>query len=104
VKYQVIVLPRAELDEAEIFDYLSQWSLAVAQRFVDRLQETLQATCSDVSPGMPFDSENPRLSGFRWIKVRDFSNHLIFFRVTADAIEVARILHGARDIETILDQ
>lgn len=104
MKNQIIIQPRADLDAVEIFRYLADRSLAVAQRFVDRVEETLQAISSRRIPGMAFFSENPRLSDFRWIKVRDFPNHLIFFRVTGDAIEVVRILHGAQDIEAVLTE
>ena len=36
--------------------------------------------------------------------VPGFENHLIFYRVTEEAIEVFRVLHGARDIEAILSE
>jgi toxin ParE1/3/4 len=31
-----------------------------------------------------------------------FGRYLIFYRIAADAMEVVRVLHSARDIETIL--
>jgi toxin ParE1/3/4 len=102
VKLQVIVLPRAECDQAEIFEYLARQSLAVAQRFVERVKDTLAGLSTHSLPGMPLVSANARLAELRWAKVRDFPNHLIFFRVSGDLIEVARVLHGARDIESIL--
>ncbi len=104
MKYRVIILPRAEVDEAEMFSYLASHSLAVAARFFDRVDETLQLVSSRASPGMLFVSPNSRLSDFRWTKVRDFPNHLIFFRVVGDELHVVRILHGARDIESILGE
>jgi toxin ParE1/3/4 len=103
MKYRAAIRSRAEFDEAEIFEYLSRRSLATAQRFVDKVDETVQGLCSTTTPGMPWMSENPRLRGLRWTKVRGFPNHLLFFRVSDELIEIIRILHGARDIETILD-
>jgi len=102
VKYRAIVLPRAELDQAAIFDYLSRDSLEVALRFIDRMKQTIEGLCLHATPGMPWVAANPRLASMRWAKVRDFPNHLIFFHVSGDLLEVARILHGARDIDNIL--
>lgn len=31
-----------------------------------------------------------------------FREYLIFYRVTADAVEILRVLHGARDIDALL--
>jgi toxin ParE1/3/4 len=103
VKHRAAFFPRAEIDQAEIYDYLARQSLATARRFVDKVDETLQKLCSISTPGMPWLSENQRLAGLRWAKVRRFPNHLIFFRVADDLLSVTRILHGARDLESILE-
>ena len=104
MKYRVIILSRAEFDEAEIYDYLAERSAAAAQRFIDKVDDTLQRISSTPTPGIAFHSENPKLAGLRWTKVRDFPKHLIFFRLSGDLIEVARILHGARDLATVLGE
>ena len=31
-----------------------------------------------------------------------FRDYLIFYRVTAEAVEILRVLHGARDIDRLL--
>jgi toxin ParE1/3/4 len=36
--------------------------------------------------------------------VPGFRNHLIFYRVTGDAIEVLRVLHAARDVRKLLEE
>ena len=102
MKLRATILTRAEFDEAEIYKYLAQYSAATAQRFVDSVDETLLKLRATAVPGMPWPTENPRLSGLRWTKVVGFSKHLMFFRIVEDTIEVVRILHGARDIEAIL--
>ena len=52
--------------------------------------------CSARSPARPI------MAGVRSWGIRGFPNHLIFYRPTDDRIEVIRVLHAARDIETIL--
>jgi toxin ParE1/3/4 len=104
VSHRLFILPRARLDEAEIYDYLADRSLAVAERFIDRVAETLAALCLRTTPGMRIITENAGLTNLRWTKVNDFPNHLIFFRLVSGRLEVVRILHGARDIEATLGE
>lgn len=47
---------------------------------------------------------NPQLSGIRQYPIRGFKNYLIFYRATESEVEVLRVLHGARDLEAILDE
>jgi toxin ParE1/3/4 len=102
VKYRPIIRSRAKRDEAEIADYLAQRDLALALRFTDSLDATIQKLCDDASPGMPCTFQDPRLAGLRWAKVTGFPNHLVFFRIEADCLIVMRVLHGARDLEGLL--
>lgn len=46
---------------------------------------------------------NPAMTGVRSWPIRGFSGYLIFYRPTSDGIEVIRVLHGARDLDTILE-
>jgi plasmid stabilization system protein ParE len=41
--------------------------------------------------------KNPLLDGIRVWPVAGFKNHLIFYRVLIDEIEVVRVIHGSRD-------
>jgi toxin ParE1/3/4 len=45
----------------------------------------------------------PELQDLRRWPVHDFENWLVFYRSTDDAIDVLRILHGARDFESLFD-
>ncbi len=54
--------------------------------------------------GTHVETANAALTGLRRWRVPGFENHLIFYRVTEEAIEVIRVLHGARDIEGILSE
>jgi toxin ParE1/3/4 len=56
-------------------------------------------------PGMgsPREVANPLMVGIRAWQIRGFASYLIFYRPSSDGIEVIRVLHGARDIETILE-
>ena len=46
---------------------------------------------------------NPRLEGLRVWRIQGFEKHLIFYRPVADGIEIVRVLHGARDLDRLLE-
>jgi plasmid stabilization system protein ParE len=44
---------------------------------------------------------NPRLAGIRVGSVEGLPNHLVFYRQIEGGIVVIRVLHGARDIDSV---
>ena len=46
--------------------------------------------------------DNSRLQNVRQIAVKGFREYLIFYQITAVEVEIIRVIHGSRDIETIL--
>ena len=47
---------------------------------------------------------NPEYADMRIWQVSGFSNYLIFYRVNETDLTVVRILHGARDYDTIFNE
>jgi len=94
---------RAADDAEAIADYLAQNDLRTALRFLENTEETLQFLARFPSIGSPLNSERPELASMRTYRVRGFDNHLIFYYDRGNAIEVVRIIHGARDIERELN-
>jgi toxin ParE1/3/4 len=86
----------AQRDLDEIWDYIAQESVAAANRLIDMIVET----CNRLA----LQSEMGRLRPELASNLRSFTvgNYVIFYRPTQDGIEVARMLHGARDIEALL--
>ena len=46
---------------------------------------------------------NPRLEGLRVWRIQGLEKHLIFYRTVPDGIEIVRVLHGARDLDRLLE-
>jgi toxin ParE1/3/4 len=44
---------------------------------------------------------DPRLHRLRVCPVHGFRNYLVYFRSTDDGVVIERVLHGARDIESL---
>jgi toxin ParE1/3/4 len=75
----------------------------VADRFLAAVQDTLEdlATTPKMGPLCGFRRAATRR--FRRWAVKGFENWLIFYQPKRVGIEVAHIIHGARDIENLLD-
>ena len=95
---QLRISPRAISDLTEIWGYIADDSVAHADSFIDRLYETMQMLADQSGAGRRRDELAPGLLSF------PFGRHVIFYRVTRGALEVIRVLHGARDIQSIFER
>jgi toxin ParE1/3/4 len=93
----------SEQDLLEQIDYLRQENVSAALRFVDAIEHSLNRLSEMPEIGSPCDFENPRLQNIRMWPVKGFEKYLIFYRVTDEAVQILRVLHGARDILNILE-
>ena len=86
----------AEADLDAIWDYIANDSPTNADRFLERLVTTLTTTLST----LPFAgrSRDEFEAGLRSFPVE---NYIAFYRVRKDAVEIVRIIHGARDLGVI---
>lgn len=100
---RVVLRPRADLDIDDQFEYLAvEGGLATAERFLNALRATLAALQENPKLGSSRNLPDERLAGLRIWPIQGFRRQLVFYIPTSDAIEVVRILHGARDVESVL--
>src|SRR6266446_648948 len=99
----VLRRPQAEQDLEDLALYLGQNSPAAATRFLDAAERTFGLLAVMSGLGAPYPLTNPNLQGLRHHSVQGFRNHLIFYLPISDGIEVIRVLHGTRDISSILE-
>jgi toxin ParE1/3/4 len=93
------VLPAADRDMAAAADYyLREANLDVALRFLAAVESSLARLIEQPDAGATVKLEVPELRNHRFRLVKGFEDYLVFYRVTDDALEVSRILHGARDL------
>lgn len=94
---KVLFTEAAESDLEAIGDWIAKDNPGRAMSFVRELRRS----CVDIGPrplGYPF-VEHRRGEG---IRRKVHGNYLIFYRVWLDAVEILRVLHGARDYARIL--
>lgn len=93
---------KAAQDAEEIADFIAKDSLAAAVRFLENTESTLKDLAAFPGAGSPFESDHPEVANLRFRRVKGFPNHVIFYIEHTNAIEVVRILYGARDLDTEL--
>ncbi len=91
-------------DLVEHFAYIGRDNLEAAQRFLASATEAFEQLAEMPGIGRRRAVRNPRLEGLRSWRIQGFEKYLIFYRQRKDAIEIVRVLHGARDIAAILEQ
>ena len=86
---------RAQKDFVAIVEYLDEHSPPAADRFVAAVEDKCRLLASFPELGRTRDELR---RGLRSLAVRKY---VIFYRVTATAVEILRILHGARDLSAV---
>lgn len=90
---RLTVLPAAKADMIEIGDYIAADNPARARSFVAEIEAVIFGKIADRPASFPARSD--LAPGLR---VARHGHYLIFFTYDAERIEVARVLHGARDL------
>jgi toxin ParE1/3/4 len=91
------ISPRAIEDLIEIWSYIADDSAASADTFVDKLYEKLQVLGRQPGLGRRREELAPGMQSF------PFGRYVIFYHMIANSIEVVRVLHGARDVQSIFE-
>jgi len=102
MRRHVVVRPVAERDLDEQAEYLAvQRSVEVSVRFYHAAEDTFQLLANQPEIGRRAEYRSPLLSGMRTFPMKRFPKHLVFYRPLEDGVEIIRVLHGARDIESL---
>lgn len=98
-----VILPAADTDLDVQAGYLGrEASLEVALRFYDAADATFSFLAHNPEIGVLRESKNPAFAGIRVWRIDGFEKHLVFYRTVEDGVEIVRVLHGHRDLDSIL--
>ena len=75
-----------------------------AYRFLEALDQAIEQLADMPEIGTRWELPRPELAGLRVWPVPRFKNYLIFYQPIENGIEIIRVLHGSRDIDSILEQ
>jgi toxin ParE1/3/4 len=97
--------PQAEADLTDQFVYyLAAGGAELAERFLTAVEAATQRLLETPGIGAKRSFRHPSLQGLRMHPVRGFERHLVFYHERDDGIEIVRVLHGARDIPSAMDE
>jgi plasmid stabilization system protein ParE len=92
-----ILTPRAEQDLSDIWDYIAGDNVEAAGRVLDTLEKAMERLAKN--PGLGHMREELADRRHRFFLVYSY---LIVYRFETKPLQVIRVLHAARDVQTIL--
>lgn len=95
---RIRIRPGARADLLEIWIHIAEDSVAHADAFADRLDEAIGMLGRMPKAGRQRDELAAGMRAF------PCGNYIIFYREERDGVEVVRVLHGARDLRSILEE
>ena len=95
MKYRI--LDDADADLKEFAVYLGRQQEDLDVRFLDAAASTFELLLESPTLGNRVESRLPRMRGVRRWHVDGFREHVIFYRVLDDGIEILRVVHSASD-------
>jgi toxin ParE1/3/4 len=102
-RFRLRVRPAADADIDEIARRIARDNLAAAQRFDDAVWDAFEKLGGMPGIGAIREIDNVRLRGLRSWVITGFDQYLILYLPIERGIEVVRVLHGARDVNAILE-
>lgn len=93
--------PEALSDSEKIQVYIPLNSLRAAHRFLKAAERAIELLVTMPELGGRSESDHPVLAKLRVWPIRGFRKFLILYRPLPDGIEVVRVIHGARNIESL---
>lgn len=93
---KVIYAPVADEDLYSIAEFISRDNPGAAIKWIKKLQETCELLAENPELG-----EKPIEFGVPDCRLFSVGNYVIFYRSISEGIEVARIVHGKRDLKNL---
>ena len=100
--------PRLVLSDAAIADiveqadwYRGQSGAALAKRWEKAVTSALLRILTNPAAGAPCTFRPIDLRDVRRVTIRGFPKHLLFYRFQEAEVFILRVVHGARDLESL---
>ena len=104
MRRRVTVRPAADRDLDDQAEYLAvHRDVEIGVRFYRAAEETFQLLASQSEMGRRTEYRSPLLVGMRMFPMKGFPKYLVFYRPVEGGVEIIRVLHGARDIESLFN-
>src|SRR5262245_7182851 len=94
---QVILDRAAKADLVDIWQYIAQDNPQAADRMLDKIGDGFRVIARFPHGG----TARPELG--QQLRCFSVGSYVIYFRPVAQGVEIARVLHGARDVDVIFE-
>lgn len=100
---KVVKRPIVIRDLITLATYIADNNMDISDNFLVAAETTFQQLGNFPQLGKSCQFNHPELAGIRQKAIKGFNNYLVFYRLIQDGVEIIRIIHGTRDIQTILE-
>ncbi len=99
----IVKRPQADRDIEECFVFIAEGDLDAGVRFLVAVESSMEELSRFPKLGKRRDGRIERWDSLRIWPVRGFYRYLLFYIISEDQIELVRVLHSSRDINTIFE-
>jgi toxin ParE1/3/4 len=104
MKLAIIRWPRVDRDLAAHYDFIARDKVEPAERLLTVAEASFERLACNPGMGVVWPSQRPHHQGLRFYPMpAPYRSYIIYYRVTGARLEVIAVLHGARDMESVLD-
>lgn len=104
MKKAITKSPQAYRDLIEIAAHIAQDSIDASDRFLDAAEATFEHLARTPEIGTLCRFKSPLAADIRVWPIRRFGKYLVFYRPEPKHIYVSRVLHGARDWQSLFEE
>lgn len=95
---------KALLEMDAIAAVMQQDSSRAALRFLEAVEKTGENLLTFPEFGARLETDDPELQELRLCLVQEFAKYLVFYRIRPNVIRIERVVHGARDLPSVLKE
>jgi toxin ParE1/3/4 len=96
------VRAKADQDVDQIAEYIGSRNATAGRNFILAARREFEFLGENPLAGTIRLSRRHKAAGLRSWPIKGYRNYLILYLPTSDGVEIVRVLHGARDIDTVL--
>ncbi len=96
---EAIISPEALQDMSDIYHFIALDNPEAANRIICSFEANIALLAKEPELGQM----KPRLRHLRLWVITEFPNYLVFYREKNKQVEIVRIVHGARDLPSLLN-
>lgn len=98
-----VVLPKADHDlDEQAYYFATQENAALGHRFLLAAHETFVLLAGKPNIGWHPRLKRRELESLRVFHVLGFQKMLVLYRCRPDGVEIVRVLHGSRNLQTLM--